>query len=175
MADQIRDRKKRRKIRYFYLDTGDGLRLHKVLHVNRGGDIVTAWSYSEHKRKAYVWSDVQKMMQNAYTITEVAEMIGRHRMRVDSYIREGHIRKPQRIYEIFTGTPGKYLFSEDDVLDLHEYLTTVHRGRPRNDGLITTNRVPNRDEMRALVHQGTVLYTTDKDGNFVPIWKEQIW
>lgn len=114
-------------------------------------------------------------MQSTYSITEAAEILGIHRMTVDRYIREGKIKTPQRVYDLSTRRPGKYLFSEDDVLELHSAFSEVHQGRPRKDGLVTNNRVPTRAEVRTLVRQGDVLYTKDKDGNFVPIWKEQVW
>lgn len=114
-------------------------------------------------------------MQSAYTITEVADILGMHRMTIDKYVREERIKTPQRIYSLSNRLPGKFMFSEDDVLELHTALAEVHQGRPRKDGLITNNRIPNRAQVRTLVRQGNVLYTKDSKGNFVPIWKEQVW
>lgn len=162
----------KRKFRYFYIDG----RLHKVLHVNRPEDIVNAWDYPERKRKTYIWSDVQRRMQQAFTISEVAKIVGRHRLIIDHYIRDGHIPAPQRIYSIDGKfTPGKYMFSEDDVLKLHDFMLTVHRGRPRKDGLITNAAMPSRSELRAIIKSRVLLYIKNEDGEYVPVWKEQIW
>lgn len=163
--------KKRRKVRYFYVNG----HLHKVLSVHRGQDLMTAWDYIDGQRKMYVLSDVRKRMQNAFTITEVAEMLQRHRMTIDGYIRDGMVRTPQRSYNLFTKRPGKFWLSEDDVLDMHEYMMTLHRGAPRKDGLITSSRLPDRASIKALVKQDVILYTQDDEGRFIPIWKEQVW
>lgn len=165
----------KRRIRYFYVKVDNTLHLHRVLHVNRSQDLVWAWDFTEDKRVMYVWSDVRKNMQNAYTITEVANILGLHRMTIDKYIREEFIPAPQRSYSLEYKTPGKFLFSEDDVINLHIALQGVHRGRPRKDGLITSNVHMTGAELRTLVQQGQVLYTTDESGEYVPIWKEQVW
>lgn len=174
MAETARKAKKRR-LRYFYIKVEGDLHLHKVLFVNRAQDLVWAWDYVEHGRRMYVFSDVLKTMQHAFSVTEVAEILGRHRMTIDGYIREEKIQAPQRIYDLEGRTPGKYFFSEDDVLGLHDYLSEKHIGNPRKDGLTSNKLKMNKSELRALVQQGQVLYTTDEKGNFVPIWKEQVW
>lgn len=166
-----REAAKRRKVRYFYVNGN----LHKVLTVQRGQDLMYAWDFAEKKRKMYVLSDVRKRMQNAFSISEAAKMLGRHRMTIDSYIREGQVRTPQRAYNMFTQRPGRYWLSEDDVLEVHEFMASQHAGRPRNDGLITNYPMPTRAEVKALVRQEMVLYTKDDKGEFVPVWKEQIW
>lgn len=165
----------KRRVRYFYVKVEGDLHLHRVLHINRAQDLVMVWDYIDSKRRMYSWSDVRRTMQSAYTITETADILGLHRMTVDKYIRDEKIKTPQRIYNLSTRTPGKYMFSEDDVLELHAALAEVHHGRPRNDGLITNNTVPDRSTVRTLVRQSEVLYTKNKDGQFVPIWKEQVW
>lgn len=165
----------KRRIRYFFVKVNDELHLHRVLHVNRSQDLVVAWDYVDWKRKMYGWTDVKRTMQNAFSLKDAAELLGVHKMTVDGYVREGKIRTPQRILDLSTKKPGKYFLSEDDVLDLHLAMSETHQGRPRKDGLVTNNKVPNRAEVRTLVRQGDVLYTKDEGGNFVPIWKEQIW
>lgn len=168
--------KKKRKIRYFFIKVDDKLHLNKVLHVNKPEDMVTTWDYTDGKRKLYVWSDVRRRMQNAYSIKETAEILGKSKLTVDTYIREGNIRTPQRIYSLTPNrVPGKFLLSEDDVLDLHQAMSERHQGRPRKDGLVTNNNLPTRAQVRTLVQQGEVLYTKDDKGNFIPIWKEQVW
>lgn len=165
----------KRRIRYFFVKVDTDLHLHKVLHINPSQDLVVAWDYVDAKRKQYGWTDVKRTMQNAFTITDAAELLGVHRMTVDTYIRENRVETPQRTYDLSTRVPGRYFFSEDGVLDLHTAMSETHQGRPRKDGLVTNNNVPNRSQVRTLVRQGDVLYTKDESGEFVPIWKEQIW
>jgi hypothetical protein len=159
------------KLRYFYLN-GE---LHKVLSINRAQDLVTAWIFNQEKRVVYVWSDVRKRLGKAFTMTQVSRMIGRHRVIIENYILDGKIRPPQRIYTLDgTKNPGKYMFSESDVYELHDYLLTVHIGRPRKDGGVTPSRMPSKAELKAMIRHDTVMYLRQADGTFTPVWKEII-
>jgi hypothetical protein len=161
-----------KRVKYFYLNSD----LHKVLRIIRAQDFVEAWSYPEAKRKGYVWSDVRKRMETAVPLAQVATLIGRHRVQIENYILNGHIKTPQRIYTLDgEKKPGKYMFSESDVMDLHDYLLTVHIGRPRKDGLITPGRMPTKSELRAMMRHDTVTYVKTHDGEFTPVWREVDW
>lgn len=165
----------KRRIRYFFVKVNDDLHLHRVLHINRSQDLVTAWDYVDHKRKQYNWSDVKRTMQHAFSISDTADILEVHRMTVDGYIREGKVKMPQRVYDLSTRKLGKFFLSADDVLDLHTAMSETHMGRPRKDGMVTNNNLPPRSVVKTLVSQGEVLYTKDEEGKFVPIWKEQMW
>lgn len=176
MAIEPRTGKSRRSsskpLKYFYIN-GD---LHKVLRVVRPSDFVEAWNYPQARRVGYVWSDVKKRMQRALTLQEVCKIINRHRVQVELYIINGKIKTPQRIYTLDGDRkPGKYFFSEDDVLDLHDYLLTVHIGRPRKDGQITPRNMPTKAELRAIMKHDLVTYVKTGDNEFQPIWKEVEW
>lgn len=172
MAKQTRKITSKR-IRYFFLNGN----LHKTIHINRSSDLIVAWNYPEKRRTSYSWSDTQKNMERAYAITDVANMLNRHRMTIDKYIRQGLIKTPQRMYKIDGkfDSAGKYMFSEKDILDLHEYCSTISKGRPRKDGLINTSGLPSRSEVKSMLKQSAVLYVKSDDGNFIPVWKENIW
>lgn len=159
-----------KRIRFFFLND----HLHKVLHVSRAQDLVTAYDFIEHRKKVYPWSDVKRKMQNAFTISQAAKMVGRHRDRIVRYIRNGEIKEPQREYNLNTGDPYRYFFSEDDMMDLHEYMASLHIGRPRKDGRVTNNMLPSREQMRGLVKTRKMLYVK-QDDEFVPVWQEQAW
>lgn len=132
--------------------------------------MVTAYDYVESKTKVYNLSDVRRNMQNAFTVTEAAELVDRHRDRIKEYMEYGNIEIPQREHDLEHGAPGRYFLSEDDMMDLRDYMATVHIGRPRKDGRITNNRVPTREELRAIMQSGKMLYVKEND-NFVPVWK----
>jgi hypothetical protein len=158
--------------RYFFLNK----KLHKVIQANRPGDIMTAWCYPCRKRHTYVLSDVKKYSQKAFDLKEVCALVGRHRVIVENYIRAGAIEKPQRTYSLNGQfNPGKYKMSEDDVVALHEYLLTVHVGRPRKDGLIKPGKLPTRQELRAMMKNHETVYVKNSQGEFTPIWKEVDW
>jgi hypothetical protein len=109
-------------------------------------------------------------------MVQVSKMINRHRVNIERYILEGKIRPPERIYSLDGNkTPGKYMFSEKDVFELHDYLLTVHIGRPRKDGRVTPGRMPSRAELRAMMQHDTTVYIKSADGTFMPVWKEIDW
>jgi hypothetical protein len=162
----------RKKIRYFYINT----ELHKILRLSRGEDLVVAWNYPQSKRVAYVWSDIQKNMQHAYSISQVSQMLNRHPTIIKKYILEGQVRPVQKTYSIDERkSPGVYYMSEDNIKELHSVLLTVHIGRPRKDGAVVISNLPTKAELDAVLRQEVILYVKNKDGQFNPIWKQPDW
>lgn len=170
-------RKKSRTLNYFYLDGDlDGkLRplLHKKLHINRGQDTITAWCYPLHKRVAYTYSDVLHSKQNAFTTVEAAKMLMRSRLTLERAILNGDIEAPQMTYGLNERKNNfKYMWSERDVLNAHAYLSTVHMGRPRRDGLVSPRRMPTVRELRAMMRDQEILYVKVGD-EFKPTWRAE--
>lgn len=167
-GNRVGTRPKYRKLRYFYLN---GL-LHKSLHINRGADQITTWCYPLHKRVAYTYSDVKKRKETAFTTVEVCKMLNRSRDRLERAILDGNIEEPQFTYGLNEHKRKfQYLWSEKDILGAHAYFSTVHRGRPRKDGVITPAKLPTARELRAMIRQDEILYIKDEDGEFKPVWK----
>lgn len=165
-------RKRSKRLRYFFLDG----HLHKVLRQVSSQDLVVAWDYKEGKRKAYSLASVRKYHGKAYSTREVSELINRHQVNVENYIVRGNIRTPAQSYALNERrTPGAYFFTEEDVYELHDYLLTVHRGRPRKDGQITPSGIPSRAELRAMMKSGSATYIKNEAGEFVQVWKENDW
>ena len=69
MARKKRD-SKRKKLRYFFLND----KVHKVLRSSRAKDELVAWCYPDHKRVMYSYSQVEKHMENAYSMKDVSEL-----------------------------------------------------------------------------------------------------
>lgn len=170
MAKSTRIRKGT-QLRYFILN-GE---VHKVLRISRSEDLITAWNFSQHKRCTYIWSVTKGQMQKAFTMKEVSRIFSKNPLVIHKYIQAGSIRRPFQIYQIGTMEPTKFIFSEDDLRELHAYLLTVHRGRPRNDGQITNSNLMSRAELEAMMKQETILYTKDSSGEYVPVWKQPDW
>lgn len=166
-------RRKNKSLRYFFLNGQH----HKVIRISRAEDILIAWNYVEKKRCSYILSVAKRSMMRAFTIKEVSSIFQRDRLVIHGYINQGKIRRPAVADPVSDSStrPGKYLFSEDDMRDLHSYLLTVHRGRPRNDGQITQSRVMSRAELEAMMKEDTILYTKNSEGEFVPVWKQPDW
>lgn len=162
----------RKKWSYFYLN-GE---LNKTLETRRSDNLLIAWNYAQGKRVAYVLSDVYRHRQRAFTTGQVAKMMGRRLETIKRQLRDGNIRYPQAAYSL----DGKdkvvrYLFSEEDVREVHEYFKTVHIGRPRKDGGVTTSDLVSRAELEALMRNEKVLYTKAEDGTFTPVWRQPEW
>lgn len=172
MADEERKKTRKSKKRsllgtYFFLN-GD---LHKKIVINRGADTITAWNYPREKKMTYTYSQVIRRHEKAFTTTEVCKLVNRKKATIYEVIDEGHIHTPQYTYGIDENkTFYKYMWKEKDIMDLHAYLSTVHHGRPRKDGLITVNDLPTPREIRALIRNEEILYAKQGD-TFVPTWK----
>lgn len=160
MAGTKRQRIRKRFI-YFFLNG----KLHKVIKASRSKDEIIAWCYPEHKRVMYSYSQVEKYKQNAYSLTEVGSLIGRHKVTIEEYVIDGKVKEPQKVYPI--GKPEsnwyKYMMSETDVLDLHQFI--LDAGYSKN--------LPSRAELQALLKHNMILYTKSSEGNFVPVWKAE--
>ena len=163
-----------KRLNYFFLN-GD---LHKKIHINRGADLITAWNYPEHKRVGYSYSQVKKNAERGFKTTEAAKMLRRTRLTLEHAIINGDINAPQKTYGIasFDGVPSKgkpyqYIWSEENIMEMHSFLCTVHKGRPRTDGLVTSWNLPTAREVRAMIRQEVVLYVKNDSGEFVPTWE----
>ena len=150
----------RKKFLYFFLNN----KLHKVIRMSRARDELVAWCYSDKKRVLYSYVDVQKNMENAYTIKQVGALVGRHKVTIEEYILQGKITTPQKVYPISKpeSTWSKFMFSESDILKLHEYI--LEAGYTKN--------IPSKAELRALLKNNMILYTKTETG-FVPVWKAE--
>lgn len=166
------ERGRKQRAKFFYLNG----KLHKTIYANRAGDLLIAWSYPDRARVTYILSDAKRLMQKAFDLREVTIMINRSRVHIERLILDGCIKAPQKMYSLDGKfKPGKYKFSEDDVMALHDYLLTVHVGRPRKDGLIKPGPMPSKAELRAMMRNNQVLYVKGKDGEFAPVWKAVEW
>lgn len=159
--------------KYFFLDGVP----HKKLQINRGADTLVAWNYIERKRVMYVWSVAKRNMKRAFLGPEVQQMLGRHRNSLFLYIKQGQIKPPFRTYSLGgDGEPSYYLWSEEDILGLHELLIEKGYGAKRKDGLPSVSpRLPSRAQLLAMMRDDVVLYTKTRDGKFTPVWQEKDW
>jgi len=151
----------RKKFVYFFLNG----KVHKVLKLSRAKDEVIAWSYLDKKRMMYSYSQVDKNMEKAYTILEASKILGRHRVTIEEYILQGKIKQPQKVYPISNpdSTWSKYMFSESDILDIHQFI--IDAGHIRD--------LPSKLELQALLKHNLIMYTKTEDGKFVPVWKAE--
>lgn len=156
-------------LRYFFY-RGD---LHKKIHINRVNDIVVAWNYPRAKAERYIYSDVRRNGGQAFTTKQVGQMVNRSRTTIKNAINDGMVPCPQRTYGLDAERNGyAYYWSEKDIMVLHDYLKSIHFGRPRKDGLVTPRQMPTASELRAMIRQGTVFYVKQGD-EFIPTWRAE--
>jgi hypothetical protein len=153
---------KSKELRYFFLNQ----KIHKVIRSSRSKDELVAWCYPDKKRMLYSYSQVKKYMETAYSVMQVAAMLNRHRVTIQDYILDGKVITPQKIYPI--GDPenpnwSKYMFSESDILDMHQHI--LDSGH--------SSDVPTKAELLGLLKHNLILYTKTEDGKFVPVWKAE--
>jgi len=151
----------RKKFLYFFLNQ----KVHKVIKVSRAKDELIAWCYPDKKRMLYAYSEVEKNMEKAYSLIEAGKVLNRHRVTIEEYVLQGKIKKPQKVYPISNPDSewSKYMLSESDILDIHQYI--IDAGRTRD--------LPSRSELQALLKHNLILYTKTVDGRFVPVWKAE--
>lgn len=139
-------------------------------------DLLVAWCYKDKCRYSFSYADIRRYATKAYTVREVQEYVGRHRTYILRLIKEEKVKTPERTYKLDGSyNPGKYLMSEEDIMDLHEYFATTHVGRPRGDGLITHwGDLPSKVELRAMLQSNQITYVRNH-GEYVPVWKGGDW
>ena len=150
----------RKKFVYFFLNN----KLHKVIKLSRAKDELVAWCYPDKKRVLYSYSQVKKYKENAFSTKEVGEILNKHKVTIEEYILTGKIKTPQRVYPISNPESdwSKFMFSESDILDLHQYILDVGY----------TKNIPTRAELIGLLKHNIILYTRSHSG-FVPVWKAE--
>jgi hypothetical protein len=133
--------------------------------MSRAKDEVIAWSYLDKKRMMYSYSQVDKHMEKAYTVSEVSKILGRHKVTIEEYILQGKVKQPQKVYPISNpeSTWSKYMLNEANILDIHEFI--IDAGHIRD--------LPSRSELQALLKHNLIMYTKTEDGKFVPVWKAE--
>lgn len=159
MARTVR-KKQAKRFSYFFLNN----KIHKVLRYSRSKDELIAWCYPDKKRVMYSYSDVVKNMQNAYTTSQTASVLNKHKVTIEDYILDKKIKFPQKVYPISNPDSKwyKFMFSESDIMDIHQFI--LETGYSKN--------MPSKNELKALLKHNMILYTKTDDG-FVPVWKAE--
>lgn len=170
MAGEAGRKTTARPLNLFFLND----KLHKKLYINRVEDTIETWCYPDKRRVAYTYSDVKKNMETAYTTIQVGEMVNRTAQTIKNAVRDGAVEEPAIQYTLSAKQhKHAWRWNERRIMALHEYLKSVHRGRPRKDGKITPQKLPTARELRAMIRQEHVLYVRMPDGSFKPTWQAE--
>ena len=151
---------------------GDLVRLH---HSSRSTGMVTVYNITKDRIETCLRSDFRRNRQRAYTVSETAKLINRHRKYMPSLIKRGVIPPPMGAS--LNGKRGfkiRAYYSEDSVREIRSILASIHIGQPRKDKLITNNSTPTNQELTRRMGDGILTYTKTEDGRYIPVWSENI-
>jgi hypothetical protein len=151
---------------------GDLVRLY---HSSRSTGMVTVYNINKDRIETCLRSDFRKNRQRAYTVSETAILINRHRKYIPSLIKRGVIPPP--VGSHIGGKRGwqiRAYYSEDHVREIRQILASIHVGQPRKDKLITNNMTPTSQELTRRMGDGILTYTKTEDGRYIPVWSENI-
>jgi hypothetical protein len=141
--------------------------LHHIIYINRPANTCLTWNYIQNKEMTYIYKDMKKFSEKAFTIGEAAKAIKRHPDRIRVAIANGKLPKPQQ-----SGPKGKYYFSPSDIEEIRKAFLEIHRGRPRKDGIIKTQKgTPTKEELEAILGTREMLYVKNEKGEFIPVWQ----
>lgn len=151
---------------------GDLVRLY---HSSRSTGMVTVYNITKDRLETCLRSDFRNNRERAFTVSETAQLVNRHRKYFPSLVKRGVIPAPmgaqlngKRQYGI------RAYYSESQVKEIRDILASYHLGRPRKDKLITNGITPTKQELTRRIGSGILTYTKTEDGRFIPVWSEKI-
>jgi hypothetical protein len=154
-----------------------GKDLVKLLHTNRASNVCSFYNYINGKEQTMLLTDFKKHRKRAYTFSNTLRIFNRSRMQFERMISSESIPKPTGT--VLNGTrtwQKRSYYSEDDLFAIRNAMAHVHVGRPRKDGKITPRKdVLTEKDLRSVLGDAIMLYTKNKDGEFIPVWAEETW
>jgi hypothetical protein len=155
-----------------YFLNGDLVRVH---HLNRSNGIMSVYNINKDQIESCLIGDFKKNRERAYTVSETAQLVNRHKKYMPTLMENGSIPLPTgSSKDGVRGWQIRSYYSESQVLAIRDILATYHIGRPRKDGLINNNITPTRQELTRRMGDGILTYTRTSDGQFIPVWSESI-
>jgi hypothetical protein len=89
------------------------------------------------------------------------------------------IPKPQRAWperhdsDVKNHKKVGFMWSEQDIMNLHDWIVSQQRGRPRLDGLPRRHgKILSKAEIRSRLRNEVQIFVQNDKGDFIPIWKE---
>lgn len=152
-------------------------KLHLLLFTNRPANLVDAWNYSERKRVSILYADYRSNSKPAVQMGVAAKIMNLSARSLREYIAREVIRPPEKSYTLDGEfSAGRWWWGEHNLMELHDFLLTVHHGHVRRDGRITpSQKLPSKAQIRAAFNNNTILYVKGKSGEFVPLFEQPRW
>lgn len=149
--------------------------LVRVRHYNKPNGIISIYNITKDRLESCLIGDFKKNRERAYTVGETAELVNRHKKYLPRLMKRGIIPFPMGSQK--GGARGwqvRSYYSESQIHEIRDILSTYHIGRPRKDKLITNDITPSKAELTRRMGDGILTYTRTEDGRFIPIWSESI-
>ena len=151
---------------------GDLVRVH---HLNKSNGIMSVYNITKDRVESCLIADFKKNREKAFTVSETADLVNRHKKYMPDLMKRGVIPHPTGSQKGgSTGWQVRSYYSESQVREIRDILASYHIGRPRKDKLITNDMTPTKQELTRRMGDGILTYTRTEDGRFIPIWSESI-
>lgn len=119
---------------YLYRD-----KVYKVLLVSSGTDEVILEDISDKKKFSVRYGVFIHSYKRVFRVGEIASWLNRTSRSIYRYEVRGQIKRA-KLYPY--GTRNIRFYTIEDVLEIHQMISGLHRGRPRKDGRIINNTLP---------------------------------
>jgi hypothetical protein len=119
---------------YIYLD-----KIYKVLAVSSGTDEVILLDVATKKRFSVRYGIFIYSYTRVFRVGEIAKWLNRTARSIYRYEVRGQIKRA-KLYPY--GSRNVRFYTIEDALEIHELISGLHRGRPRKDGKIINNTLP---------------------------------
>lgn len=127
------------------------------------------WDIEEKKRVVLPYNSWKSQHKKAFTTSEAARILNRHRSKLYLWVRDGKIPMPYRIppnrdTEWALSNGSKYLWQERDFRNAIDFIESTGKWR---------EHWPTWDEISAHINEDEVIrFVQDEDtGEFIPIWR----
>jgi hypothetical protein len=151
--------------------------LVRVIHSNRAINVCSLYNYINDKNQTMLLSDFKKHRKRAYSVANTLRIFKKSRVQLERWIEKGIVPLPTGAVKGGKRIFGKLsYYSEEDLFTIRESIAKIHKGRPRKDGRITSAKdIPSERDLRSLMGDAIMLYTKNKDGEYIPVWQEETW
>lgn len=156
---------------YFY-----NKELVKVLQRNPGNDTIYLYCFHDGKTKVTSYVEFQKQKRRAWNALACKKIIGRSKNSWEKYIAKEMIPRPHYAAIGNKRGPGiRGYYSEDDLYKIRDAISEIPFGAPpKRSYPAKRTKVLTKQELRARIGDGRILYMQNDDGEFVPVWSESV-
>lgn len=120
---------------YLYRDE-----IFKVITVSSGTDEVILESVRSKTQYSVRYATFQTAYEEVFKVGVVADWLNRSSRSIYRYEKRGLVNKP-KMYLTAGDRPVRF-YRLSDVYEMHEMISQLHQGRPRHDGRIVNNTMP---------------------------------